>query len=80
MSHERKTQWTHRLEYLHALRERFTAARRYDRAYETYLTIQHAYDLWAGEIFMRVGSSSGLIASIGFGWPALGRRVPLSVA
>ena len=51
MSTEQKTQWTHRLEHLHALRARFTAARRYDRAYETYLTIQHAYDLWAGEIF-----------------------------
>ena len=51
MSRERKTQWTHPLEYLHALRERFTAARRYDRAYETYLAIHHAYDLLAGEIF-----------------------------
>ncbi len=51
MSHERKTQWTHRLEHLHALQERFLAARRYDRAYETYLIIQHAYDLWADEMF-----------------------------
>ena len=51
MSTARKPQWTHRLEHLHALRARFTAARRYDRAYETYLTIQHAYDLWANEIF-----------------------------
>ena len=51
MSRERKTQWTHRLEHLHALRERFLAARRYDRAYETYLTIQHADDLWVDEMF-----------------------------
>jgi hypothetical protein len=51
MSHERKTQWIHRLDHLHALRERFMAARRYDRAYETYLAIQHVYDLWAAEIF-----------------------------
>ena len=51
MSLERKTQWTHRLEHLHALRERFLAAHQYDRAYETYLTIQHAYDLWADEMF-----------------------------
>jgi hypothetical protein len=51
MSHERKAQWTHRLEHLHALRERFLAARRYDWAYETFLIIQQANDLWADEIF-----------------------------
>jgi hypothetical protein len=55
MSHERKAQWTHRLEYLLALRERFTSAHRYDRAYETYLTIQYAYDLWADEMFRTGG-------------------------
>jgi hypothetical protein len=55
MSAERKTQWTHRLEHLHALRERFTAARQYDRAYETYLAIQHVYDLWADEMFRSRG-------------------------
>jgi hypothetical protein len=55
MSHQRKTQWTHRLEQLHALRERFMAARQYDRAYETYLTIQHVYDLWADEMFRSRG-------------------------
>ena len=51
MSDQRKTQWTHRLEHLLALRERFTAAHQYTRAYETYLTIQHVYDLWADEMF-----------------------------
>jgi hypothetical protein len=55
MSHNRKTQWTHRLERLHALRERFTAAHQYARAYETFLTIQHAYDLWADEMFRSRG-------------------------
>jgi hypothetical protein len=51
MSRERQTQWTHRLERLHALRERFTATRHYDRAYEAYLTIQRVYDRWADEMF-----------------------------
>jgi hypothetical protein len=51
MSRERRAQWTHRLERLHALRERFTTAYRYDRAYKAYLAIQHVYDRWAGEMF-----------------------------
>lgn len=51
MSHDRQAQWTHRLERLHALRERYTAARHYERAYETYLIIQHVYDRWADEVF-----------------------------
>lgn len=51
MSRERQAQWTHRLERLRALRERFTIAHRYDRAYEAYLTIQHLYDRWADEVF-----------------------------
>jgi hypothetical protein len=51
MSHERQAQWTHRLERLHALRERLAAAHHYDRAYEAYLTIQHVYDRWADEMF-----------------------------
>jgi hypothetical protein len=51
MSRERQTQWTRRLERLHAVRERLTAACRYDRAYETYLIIQHVYDRWADEMF-----------------------------
>jgi hypothetical protein len=51
MSHERQAQWTHRLERLHALRERFTAAHYYVRAYDTYLIIQHVYDRWADEMF-----------------------------
>jgi hypothetical protein len=64
MSHQRRTQWTHRLEYLLALRERFRAAHQYDRAYETYLTIQHAYDtgrmrcsVRANSLFVAFGSS-----------------------
>jgi hypothetical protein len=51
MSRERQSQWTRRLERLHALREHLTAAHRYDRAYETYLIIQHVYDRWADEMF-----------------------------
>ena len=51
MSRERQAQWTHRLERLHTLRERFTRARHYDRAYDTYLIIQHVYERWADEMF-----------------------------
>ena len=51
MSHERQAQWSHRLDRLRALRERFLSAHRYDRAYKVYLTIQHVYDRWADEVF-----------------------------
>jgi hypothetical protein len=51
MSHERQAQWTSRLERLQGLRERFVTARRYDRAYQVYLAIQHVYDRWADEVF-----------------------------
>jgi hypothetical protein len=51
MSRERQAQWTHRLEHLHALRERFTSSHRYDRAYKAYLAVQHVYDRWADEMF-----------------------------
>ena len=51
MSRERQAQWAHRLERLHALREHFTAAHYYARAYDTYLIIQHVYDRWAQEVF-----------------------------
>jgi hypothetical protein len=51
MSHERQAQWTSRLERLRGLRERFVTARRYDRAYQVYLAIQHVYDRWADEVF-----------------------------
>jgi hypothetical protein len=51
MSRQRQTQWTHRLERLHGLRDRFAAANRYDRAYKAHLTIQHVYDRWADEVF-----------------------------
>jgi hypothetical protein len=44
MSRERQAQRSHRLERLHALRERFTTAHRYNRAYAAYLTIQRLYD------------------------------------
>jgi hypothetical protein len=55
VSRERQAQWTHRLEHLHALRERFTQAHQYDRAYKAYLTVQHVYDRWADEIFRTGG-------------------------
>jgi hypothetical protein len=51
MSHERQAQWTHRLDRLRTLRERFLSAHRYDRAYKVYLVIQRVYDRWAGEVF-----------------------------
>ena len=51
MSHDRQAQWTHRLDRLHALRESFVIAHRYDRAYKVYLAIQHVYDRWADEVF-----------------------------
>jgi hypothetical protein len=51
MSHERQVQWAHRLERLHTLRERFTGAGRYDRAYKAHLAAQHVYDRWADEAF-----------------------------
>ena len=51
MSHQRQEQWTQRLDRLRNLRERFVAARRYDRAYKVYLAIQHVYDRWADEVF-----------------------------
>ena len=51
MSHERQTQWSHRLNHLHTLRDSFIVTRRYDRAYKVYLLIQHLYDRWADEVF-----------------------------
>ncbi len=51
MSHQRQAQWTHRLERLQALRERFTCAHRYDRAYKANRVVQHLYDRWADEVF-----------------------------
>jgi hypothetical protein len=51
MSRERQTQWTHRLERLHALRDRYAAASHYDQAYKAYIVIQHVYDRWAEEVF-----------------------------
>jgi hypothetical protein len=51
MSRERQAQWTHRLQHLEALRERFTGAGRYDRAYKAYRVAQHVYDRWAHEVF-----------------------------
>jgi hypothetical protein len=51
MSRERQAQWTRRLERLHALREQLTTAHCFDRAYDTYIIIQHVYDRWADEMF-----------------------------
>ena len=51
MSRERQAQWTHRLEHLQVLRERFTRDHRYDRAHKAYLIVQHVYDRWAAEMF-----------------------------
>jgi len=51
MSHERQAQWSHRLERLRALRERFAGAHHDGRAYETYLIIQHVHDRWGDEMF-----------------------------
>jgi hypothetical protein len=51
MSQHRQAQWTHRLQQLQALRERLTAAGRYDRAYRAHLIAQHGYARWAHEVF-----------------------------
>ena len=51
MSQHRQAQWTHRLQQLQALRERLTAAGRYDRAYKAHLIAQHGYARWAHEVF-----------------------------
>jgi len=51
MSRERQAQWSHRLERLQALRERFTCAHQYERAYKAYLAVQRLYDRWADEVF-----------------------------
>jgi hypothetical protein len=51
MSHQRQTQWSHRLQQLNALRERYIGAGRYDRAYRAYLAAQHVYERWADEVF-----------------------------
>ena len=51
MSHQRQEQWYRRFRQIQAMRDRFTALGRYDRAYKAHLTIQRAYDLWADEVF-----------------------------
>ena len=51
MTNERQIQWSHRLKHLQALRDRFAATRRYDRAYKAYLIVQHLYERWADEVF-----------------------------
>ncbi len=51
MSHQRQTQWSHRLQQLLALRERYIGAGRYDRAHKAYLAAQHVYKRWADEVF-----------------------------
>jgi hypothetical protein len=51
MSHDRHAPWSNSLDRLKALRARFTSSGRYDRAYKTYLAVQHAYERWADEVF-----------------------------
>ena len=51
MSRDRQAQWSHRLDRLRALRERFVAARRADRAHKVYPSLLHVYDRWADEVF-----------------------------
>ena len=51
MSRQRQEQWYRRIQQIQAMRDRFTALGRYDRAYKAHLIIQHAYDLWADEVF-----------------------------
>ena len=51
MSHQRQTQWSHRLQQLQTLRERFTTVGRYDRAYKAHVILQHVYERWADEVF-----------------------------
>jgi hypothetical protein len=51
MSHQRQSQWSHRLQQLQALRERYMRLGRYDRAHKAYLAAQHVYERWADEVF-----------------------------
>ncbi len=51
MSHQRQSQWSHRLQRLQTLQERFTTAGKYDRAYRAHLIVQHIYERWADEVF-----------------------------
>ena len=51
MSHQRQTQWSHRLQQLNAMRERYMRVGRYDRAHKAYLAAQHVYERWADEVF-----------------------------
>ena len=51
MSRDRQAQWAHRLKRLQVLREQFTWAHRYDRAYKAYQVVQRLYDRWADEVF-----------------------------
>jgi hypothetical protein len=59
MSRERQAQWSHRLERLKALQERFARANRYDRAYKAHLAVQYLYDRWADEVFAGAGNRAG---------------------
>ena len=51
MSHHRQSQWSHRLQQLQALRERYSGAGRYDWADKAHLLMQRLYDRWADEVF-----------------------------
>ena len=57
MSHQRQTQWSHRLQQLQTLRERFTAFGRYNRAYKAHLVLQRVYERWADEVFATAPTS-----------------------
>jgi len=51
MSQQRQAQWSHRLQQIQALQERFTGVGRYDRAHKAHRVAQHVYDRWAQEVF-----------------------------
>ena len=51
MSQQRQAQWSHRLQQIQALQERFTGVGRYDRAHKAHRVVQHVYDRWAQEVF-----------------------------
>jgi hypothetical protein len=51
MTQTRLSQWAQRIARLQALKDRFAARSRYDRAYKAHLAIQHVYERWADEVF-----------------------------
>jgi hypothetical protein len=51
MSHQRQAQWTHRLQQIQALRERYAGSGQYDRAHKAHLVAHRGYERWAYEVF-----------------------------